>query len=98
MELFILFMCITVFLNFFFIKKHIRKELHLSISGMIMLILAFILISLLIAWTEQESEESWTAFFGIVYGYFLAGNGMILIISGVIHVIVQSIRNKTKKL
>lgn len=96
--LFIAFLLITVFLNFFFIKKHVRKELHLSISGIIMVMLAFIGISILITWTEQESKDSWTAFFGIVYGYFLAGNGILLLIIGIIQSIVQSIRKKTKKL
>lgn len=65
---------------------------------MIMLILTFIVISILVTWTEQESKESWTAFFGILYGYFLAGNGILLLIIGIIQFIVQSIRNKTKKL
>lgn len=65
---------------------------------MIMLILAFIVISILVTWTEQESKESWTAFFGILYVYFLAGNLILLLIIGIIQFIVQSIRNKTKKL
>lgn len=75
--LFIALLFITVLLNFFFIQKHV--------SGMIMLLLAFIVISILVTWTEQESKERWTAFFAIVYGYFLAGNG-----------IIQSIRNKKR--